>query len=358
VDPQPTRLILKKVIDALRLSIHHRVMWSPERLALSSRLFWAAVMLCVVGGFAAASAITYTAGGTRTVWPQLFYVPIALVAVLVAPRIAVGAAIIAGLLCGPAMPLDRAAGTGQETWSWTLRLGVFVLVALVIAIPATLARKRAHMLERFGGQVVTSFVTAVDGKHPYTARHSESVARYATSIAQELGLPRRAVDRIRWAALLHDVGKISTPVELLDKQGPLTDDERVVMERHPVESARIVEGIDRLADSLDGVRHHHERLDGAGYPDRLAGEAVSLDARVLAVADAFDAMTSDRAYRRGMHSAVALDRLIAEAGTQFDEAVVAAFARSLSVEPPTTEAARDATAETMPLVGSPSPHQS
>lgn len=333
-------------------------MWSRDRLALSSRLFWVAVMLCVVGGFAAASTVTYIAGGTRTVWPQLFYVPIALAAVLVAPRIAVGVAIVGGLLCGPAMPLDRAAGTSQETWSWALRLGVFVLVALVIAIPATLARRRAHMLERFGGQVVTSFVTAVDGKHPYTARHSESVARYATAIAGELGLPHRAIDRIRWAALLHDVGKISTPVELLDKQGPLTDDERAVMERHPVESARIVEGIDRLADSLDGVRHHHERLDGAGYPDGLAGDAVSLDARVLAVADAFDAMTSDRAYRSGMHPAVALDRLVAGAGTQFDAEIVAAFARSLSVEPPMTEAARAGVPEAAPLLGSPTPHQS
>ena len=316
-------------------------MWSRGRLAHAPWLVWTALALCVLGGFAAASMVTYAAGGTRTVWPQLFYVPIALAAVFAAPRLAVCAAIIAGLLCGPAMPLDRAAGTSQETWSWTLRLVVFVLVALVIAIPATLARRRAQMLERFGGQVVTSFVTAVDGKHPYTARHSESVARYATSIARELGLSRHAIDRIRWAALLHDVGKISTPLELLDKQGPLTDDERAVMERHPVESARIVEGIDRLADSLDGVRHHHERLDGAGYPDRLAGDAVSLDARVLAVADAFDAMTSDRAYRRGMHPAVALDSLVASAGTQFDAAVVAAFARSLSVEPPTTEEARD-----------------
>jgi putative nucleotidyltransferase with HDIG domain len=333
------------------------MMWSRDRLSFSPRLVWPAVTLCVVGGFAAASTVTYSAGGTRTVWPQLFYVPIALAAVLVAPQLAVGAAIIAGLLCGPAMPLDRAAGTSQETWSWTLRLVVFALVALVIAIPATLARRRAQMLERFGGQVVTSFVTAVDGKHPYTARHSEGVARYATAIARELGLSRHAIDRIRWAALLHDVGKISTPVELLDKQGPLTDDERAVMERHPVESARIVEGIDRLSESLDGVRHHHERLDGAGYPDRLAGDAVSIDARVIAVADAFDAMTSDRAYRRGMHPAIALDRLAAGAGTQFDATIVAAFARCLSVEPPTPEAARVAT-ESAPLLGSPTPNHS
>jgi putative nucleotidyltransferase with HDIG domain len=312
-------------------------MWGRDRLELPPRLFWPTVGLCVIGGFAMATTVTYAAGGTRTVWPQLFYVPIALAAVLVAPRFAVVVAIVAGILCGPAMPLDRTTGSSQETMSWTVRLVVFVLVALVIAIPATLARRRAQMLERFGGQVVTSFVTAVDGKHPYTARHSESVARYAAQIARELGLPSQAIDRIRWAALLHDVGTISTPVEILDKQGPLTDDERAVMERHPVESARIVEGIDRLADSLDGVRHHHERVDGAGYPDGLTGAAVSIDARVLAVADAFDAMTSDRAYRRGMHPAVALDRLIAGGGTQFDTSVVEAFARSLSVEPPTTE---------------------
>jgi HD-GYP domain-containing protein (c-di-GMP phosphodiesterase class II) len=314
----------------------------PRRslLDLSLAPGWIVVMLGVIGGYAVASAVTYTAGGTHTVWPQLFYVPVALAASFLSPPLAVGAGVIAGLLCGPAMPLDRAAGESQETWSWALRLSVFALVALVIAIPATLARRRAAMLERFGGQVVTSFVTAVDGKHPYTARHSESVARYATGIAQQLALPQRAIDRIRWAALLHDVGKLSIPVELLDKPGALSDEERSLLERHPVDSARIVAGIDRLADSLDGVRHHHERLDGAGYPDRLSGEAVPLDARVIAVADAFDAMTSDRAYRKGMDPTVALDRLHAGCDTQFDAAVVAALARLLTGRSPITSAVR------------------
>jgi putative nucleotidyltransferase with HDIG domain len=300
----------------------------------------AIVALGIVGGYVAATTVTYTAGGTHTVWPQLFYLPLALAAAFVSPPMAVGAGVVAGLLCGPAMPLDRAADVSQETWSWMLRLSVFVLVALVIAIPATLARGRAGMLERFGGQVVSSFVTAVDGKHPYTARHSESVARYATAIAHELELSQRAVDRIRWAALLHDVGKISTPVELLDKPGALSDEERSVLERHPVESARIVHGIDRLAGSMAGIRHHHERLDGAGYPDGLAGDSVPLDARVIAVADAFDAMVSDRAYRKGMDPAVALDRLLAGSGTQFDATVVAAFERSLTGRPSRAPAVR------------------
>jgi putative nucleotidyltransferase with HDIG domain len=254
------------------------------------------------------------------------------------------------------MPLDHATDTGQETWSWMLRLAVFVLVSLVIAIPATLARSRWTMLERFGGQVVSSFVTAVDGKHPYTARHSESVARYATAIAQELGLSRAAVDRIRWAALLHDVGKLSIPVELLDKPGALSDAERTRLERHPLESARIVAGIDRLADSVDGIRHHHERIDGAGYPDGLTGDDLSIDARVLAVADAFDAMTSDRAYRRGMDPTIALDRLLAGSGTQFDATVVAAFQRSLTGEAPSGSARRlpaDRTAEHAGRVAAP-----
>lgn len=286
--------------------------------------------LGVGSGFVLATAVTYAAGGTHTVWPQLFYLPLALAASFVAPQWAVVVAVLAGLLCGPAMPLDRAAGVGQETWSWTLRLAVFVLVALVIAIPATRARSRATLLERFGGQVVSSFVTAVDGKHPYTARHSESVALYATAIAEELKLSRHAVDRIRWAALLHDIGKLSIPVELLDKPDALSDRERAVLERHPVESARIVEGIDRLAESLDGIRHHHERLDGAGYPDGLAGSAVPFDARVIAVADAFDAMVSDRAYRKGIEPVVALDRLLADTGTQFDATVVAAFERAFT----------------------------
>jgi putative nucleotidyltransferase with HDIG domain len=299
-----------------------------------------AVALGTGVGYVAATTVTYGAGGTHTVWPQLFYVPVALAASFFSPPWAVGAGVVAGLLCGPAMPLDRAAGASQETWSWTVRLCVFALVALVIAIPATLARRRAAMLERFGGQVVSSFVTAVDGMHPYTARHSESVARYATAIAEELDLSRREIDRIRWAALLHDVGKLSVPVALLDKPGALTDRERALLERHPVESARIVEGIDRLAESVDGILHHHERFDGEGYPGGLAGDAVPLEARVIAVADAFDAMTSDRSYRRGMDPVVALHRLVADSGTHFDATVVAAFERSLSGGNPKTSAAR------------------
>jgi putative nucleotidyltransferase with HDIG domain len=301
-------------------------------LELRPTRFTITVALGIAGGYVLATTVTYAAGGTHTVWPQLFYLPLALAASFVSPRWAVVAGVAAGLLCGPAMPLDRAVDASQETWSWMLRLGVFVLVALLISIPATLARRRSAMLERFGGQVVSSFVTAVDGKHPYTARHSESVAEYATGIARELKLPPGAVDRIRWAALLHDVGKLATPVELLDKPSVLSGLERSVLERHPVESARIVAGIDRLGDSLDGIRHHHERLDGSGYPDGLSGDDVPVDARVIAVADVFDALTSDRAYRRAMDPGVALDLLQADAGTQFDAAVVAAFERSLRNE--------------------------
>jgi putative nucleotidyltransferase with HDIG domain len=299
--------------------------WVPD---LPRPVLWL-LALAGVGGDVTATLATYVAGGTHTVWPQLFYVPVAVTATFVSPPLAVGGGIVAGLLCGPGMPLDREAGLPQETWSWMLRLSVFALVALVIAIPATLARKRAGMLERFAGQVVLSFVKAVDGKHPYTARHSENVASYATAIAAELDLSRDAIERVRWAALLHDVGKISTPVEVLDKPGALSDGERAVMQHHPLESTRIVQGIDRLSESLAGVRSHHERLDGGGYPDGLSGDDVPLDARILAVADAFDAMTSDRSYRKGMDPAVALDRLHAGVGTQFDATVVAAFERSL-----------------------------
>jgi putative nucleotidyltransferase with HDIG domain len=332
-------------------------MRSPRLLNLSPAHVRVFVALGAAAGYVLATTVTYAAGGTHTVWPQLFYLPLALAASFVSPPWAVGAAVVAGLLCGPAMPLDRADGTSQETLSWTVRLVVFVLVALVIAIPATLARSRAGMLERFGGQVVSSFVTAVDGKHPYTARHSESVARYSTAIARELELSRNAVDRIRWAALLHDVGKLAIPVELLDKPGRLSEEERTELERHPVESARIVAGIDRLAESVDGIRHHHERVDGAGYPDGLAGNAVPLDARVIAVADAFDAMTSDRAYRKGMDPAVALDRLLAGSGTQFDATVVAALERSVagrrSAEP--AQAPAPATAPRSPRAAAAAP---
>jgi putative nucleotidyltransferase with HDIG domain len=176
--------------------------------------------------------------------------------------------------------------------------------------------RRVEVLERLSA--------ALEARDSYTHGHSKRVTRHSFRIARQLGLPDEEAARIRTAAAVHDVGKIDTPREVLNKPGRLTDEEFAVIKRHPVDGARMVTalGDDELTSI---VLHHHERLDGGGYPDGLVGGQIPLGARVIAVADTFDALTSNRPYRPGCRHKKALDILRAEAGTQLDPDVVAAF---------------------------------
>jgi diguanylate cyclase (GGDEF)-like protein/putative nucleotidyltransferase with HDIG domain len=162
-----------------------------------------------------------------------------------------------------------------------------------------------------------------------TARHSQTVGRYAEEIARELGLPGERVERIRAAGVLHDVGKLGVADAVLQKPGALTDDEWADMRRHPELGARILDHAN-LRDISGWVLAHHERLDGRGYPHGLAGETIPLEARILAVADAYEAMTADRPYRAGLGHDAARAELCACSGTQFDPRVVQAFLRVLT----------------------------
>jgi putative nucleotidyltransferase with HDIG domain len=156
------------------------------------------------------------------------------------------------------------------------------------------------------------------------AGHSRRVARYAAGTAARMGMSPAWVERVRLAGAVHDIGKIETPLEIVNKPGPLSEEEFVVLEHHAGAGARMVSGLgDEELAAI--VRHHHERFDGSGYPDRLAGERIPLGARIVAVADTFDALTSLRPYRPAMRHREALELLGAEAGTQLDPAAVAAF---------------------------------
>ena len=172
--------------------------------------------------------------------------------------------------------------------------------------------------------MLTELAEALEAGDPYVRNHSRRVARYASMIAERLGLPAEEVDRIRTAAAVHDVGKVRTPIEVLHKPGRLTDEEYAVIKAHPVDGARLVEALgDERLTAI--VRHHHERLDGRGYPSGLRGDEIPLGARIVAVADTFDAITSARPYRPASPHRKALDILIKEAGTQLDADAVRAF---------------------------------
>jgi HD-GYP domain-containing protein (c-di-GMP phosphodiesterase class II) len=166
---------------------------------------------------------------------------------------------------------------------------------------------------------------ALEAKDPYTEGHSVRVAAYSEAIGKQLCLPSATLDMIHRSCLVHDVGKIAVDEEILTKQGKLTPLEREKMAMHVLVGESILRPVALLHPLLPGVRHHHEHFDGSGYPDRLKGDAIPIEARIMTVADSFDAMTSDRPYRSALPEEVALAELRRLAGIQFDPRVVAAF---------------------------------
>ncbi len=180
-----------------------------------------------------------------------------------------------------------------------------------------------HSLEGFS--MLDALVTAVDNKDRYTRKHSEDVMQYCVAIACALGLDEATRQTVRVAALLHDVGKIGVPDAILRKPGKLSETEFQAIQRHPMMGAVIMGAVPGFEETLDAVRHHHERWDGEGYPFGLRGEETPLLARIMAVADAYSAMTTDRPYRKGMGQARALSILEAGAGTQWDAECVQAL---------------------------------
>src|SRR6266536_2853543 len=179
-------------------------------------------------------------------------------------------------------------------------------------------------------RAAASLAKAVDARDAYTGSHSERVSEFAARVATKLGLDAEQVELTRLAGSLHDLGKLAIPEEILRKPGELTDSERLVLERHPQIGFRMLDslGVDPVADV---VLYHHERWDGAGYPDGKRGEEIPLGARIIFVADAFDAMTSDRVYRPRRSEEDALAELERCAGTQFDPSIVSAFAEEMNL---------------------------
>src|ERR1700730_15244053 len=198
-------------------------------------------------------------------------------------------------------------------------------------LATTFNERAAAWQEQVGPRDEASFrnlealARVIDARDPYTFEHSARVAAISLELAEGMGLPPADLVVLRRSGLLHDVGKIGVPDQILGKTGPLTDDEWASIRRHPVIGFEMLKDVPFLQPSLDPIRHHHERWDGEGYPDKLKGAATSLLARIVTLADAFDAMTSDRPYRKSFSFEFAAQTIVSEAGRQFDPAVVEAF---------------------------------
>jgi putative nucleotidyltransferase with HDIG domain len=188
-------------------------------------------------------------------------------------------------------------------------------------------------LEKSSLEAIRSLNATVDAKDPYTAGHSARVQRIAVAVAEELGLPRERLDAVRLGGLFHDIGKIAVPDSILTKPGALDAEEFEAIKRHPADGAEIVSHFSRLHDAVPLIRHHHERWDGQGYPDRLAGPEIPADACLVGLADAWDAMTTDRPYRPALSVEEAAAEVRRCRGTQFSPTVVDAFFAAFRRQP-------------------------
>ncbi len=203
--------------------------------------------------------------------------------------------------------------------------------AMSDSIEAAIAqlRKAAHENHLLFINSVRMLAAAIDAKDPYTRGHSERVARYSIAIGKNLSLPEKEMRDLRISALLHDVGKIGIDDRILRKPGALTEEEFEVMKHHPAKGAAIMSGVAQLIDIIPGMKYHHEKWSGGGYPDGLEGELIPVQARIVAIADTFDAMTTNRPYQKAMELNYVVEKIRSFAGTRFDPRVVEAFVNAV-----------------------------
>ena len=190
-------------------------------------------------------------------------------------------------------------------------------------------KKAAHENHLLFINSIRMLAAAIDAKDPYTRGHSERVARYSIAIGKNLTLPQKDMNNLRISALLHDVGKIGIDDRILRKPGALSDEEFDVMKQHPAKGAAIMSGVMQLSDCIPGMKYHHEKWSGGGYPEGLVGEAIPMQGRIVAIADTFDAMTTNRPYQKAMELGYVVEKIKSFAGTRFDPKVVDAFVQAV-----------------------------
>jgi hypothetical protein len=218
-----------------------------------------------------------------------------------------------------------------DIWIGFGSLGLIGVIVPIIAVRHVYGLY--HQLEESGQELLRVMVKAIEARDPYTSGHSLRVSEMSRAVAVELGLPAREIEQVETAALLHDVGKIHEEfAPLLRKEGRLTDEETALMQTHSVKSADLVGIISKFHGFIqDSVRHHHERWDGQGYPDGVAGKDIPLGARIILIADTIDAMTTDRPYRKRLPLDVVINELQKCKGTQFDPELIDVVVASVAV---------------------------
>ncbi|WP_338672866.1 HD-GYP domain-containing protein [Streptomyces sp. SCSIO 30461] len=315
-----------------------------DRTPVAARRLWRAAQLALATWTASWAAVLGGGLGAAPAFPRVL--PVALVSVLVFCLVltALDAAILAtaersppaatwsGLLPRSLTPhLVHGLAAVMAAVLWHSAYGP--VSALFVLLPVYISSwvfAQYHHERGTHRATIRALVQAVDIKDEYTRGHSERVGRASVLIARELGMEGERLEVIRFAGILHDVGKLGVPTRVLRKDGPLTPEERRVIELHPEYGHEMIRGIGFLGDARAAILHHHERIDGSGYPYGLAGNQIPESARVVAVADAFDAMTSSRSYSRARPVSEAVEELERCAGTHFDPRMVSALVSALS----------------------------
>ncbi|MFI7443791.1 HD-GYP domain-containing protein [Nonomuraea indica] len=276
----------------------------------------------LIGPYAAATAV---------------FVPLNIVLTLTMIRLATGSGTMAMPVRGMVQFLLSYLGYGTfgllVAGLWATVQSISAVLVLLPLFVARWAFGQYHAQQRSYDATIAALCQAVETKDYYTRGHCTRVSRASTMIAEEIGMGRERLRAIGYAGMLHDVGKLGVPTKVLQKEGPLTEEEFAAIQLHPMRGLEIVRGIDFLDEAYAGIMHHHERHDGKGYPMGLAGDEIPEFARIIAVADAFDSMTSDRSYRGARPVEVAVRELHKGAGTQFDPVMVTAFVKALQRRP-------------------------
>lgn len=245
------------------------------------------------------------------------------------PRFVEGVVSICSLMCAPLKAKDKVVGViklgSDQPVTYTAEdLKLFTTLASLAAVAIENASLYEQLKEAFYTTVYTLAET-IEKRDPYTGNHTKRVMEYSLAIGKNLGLPEQDMARLQLGAVLHDIGKIGVRDSVLLKESSLTDEEFEQIKKHAVYGEEIISRIASLQSAIPGVKHHHEKFNGRGYPDGLKGEEIDLTARIIAVADSFDAMTTNRPYRQGLSLDEAFEELRKYSGSQFDPAIVDAF---------------------------------
>lgn len=280
----------------------------------------------VVAFILLAGALTYATGGASSIHWLTLFIPVLLASFLFQLPGGALAGLLAGLVVGPWMPHEVSTGVMQDPSVWLYRSLFLAGIGALTGSMTTFLGSEPATFSGVYGQTLKTFASLAEVRDEPTGEHCERVAHNACAIGEVLGLSKEDLTHLYWAGILHDLGKVVIPAEILLKPGTLTREEYTQVKRHAAKGADLLTSISPEFDRIAaGVRSHHERWDGEGYPYRLAGADIPLFGRILAVVDAFEALTSKRPYRDPLPPEEALAYVKQQSGERFDPEVVGAF---------------------------------